>query len=134
MGSVLVGNSGSPDLVRLQGFLRRNGYPYTVLDATHDADSRAVVERFGVLADDLPLLVCPNGTLLKRPTEAEAGVCLGITSELDPTKVYDVAVVGEGPAGLAAAWRARCRTPPGVVCCPRRPGTCPLPPRFNDQW
>ena len=49
VGSVLVGNPGSPDLVRLQGFLGRNGYPHTVLDATNDADGRAVVERFGVL-------------------------------------------------------------------------------------
>ena len=103
VGSVLVGNSGTPDLVRLQGFLSRNGYPYTVLDAAHDADGRAVVERFGVLADELPLMVCPNGTLLKRPTDAEAGVALGITPELDPAKVYDVAVVGAGPAGLADA-------------------------------
>ncbi len=103
VGSVLVGNPASPDIVRLQGFLDRNGYPYTVLDAINDADGRAVVERFGVIPDEMPLMICPNGTLLKRPTDAEAGVCLGITPDLDPTKVYDVAVVGAGPAGLAAA-------------------------------
>ena len=103
VGSVLVGNPASPDLVRLQGFLGRNGYPYTVLDAINDADGRAVVERFGVIPDEMPLMICPNGTLLKRPTDAEAGVCLGITPELDPDRVYDVAVVGAGPAGLAAA-------------------------------
>jgi len=61
------------------------------------------VERSGVLPEELPLMVCPNGTILKRPTDAEAGVILGITPELDPEKVYDVAVVGAGPAGLAAA-------------------------------
>jgi thioredoxin reductase (NADPH) len=103
VGSILVGNPGAPNLVRLQGFLGRNGYPYTVLDATSDADGRAVVQRFGVLLDELPLMVCPNGTLLKRPTDAEAGACLGITPDLDPERVYDVAVVGAGPAGLAAA-------------------------------
>src|SRR5208283_1960279 len=86
VGSVLVGNPASPDLVRLQGFLGRNGYPYTVLDATNDADGRAVVERFGVLPEETPLMICPNGTLLKRPTDAEAGACLGITPELDPEK------------------------------------------------
>ncbi len=48
-------------------------------------------------------MVCPNGTILKRPTDAEAGAILGITPELDPEKVYDVAIVGAGPAGLAAA-------------------------------
>ena len=103
VGSVLIGKSGTPGLVGLEGFLGRNGYPYTVLDASDDADGRAVVERFGVLPDELPLMVCPNGTVLKRPTDAEAGVILGITPELDPEMVFDVAVVGAGPAGLAAA-------------------------------
>ena len=103
VGSVLIGKPGTPELVRLEGFLGRNGYPYTVFDASDDADGRAVVERFGVLPDELPLMVCPNGTVLKRPTDAEAGVILGITPELDPQMVFDVAVVGAGPAGLAAA-------------------------------
>jgi thioredoxin reductase (NADPH) len=102
-GSILIGHPNSPDLLRIQGFLARNGYPYTVLDAETDADARAAVERFGVLDNELPLMICPNGALLKRPSDAEAGACLGITPELDPGTVYDVAVVGAGPAGLAAA-------------------------------
>jgi thioredoxin reductase (NADPH) len=102
-GSVLVGNPGTPDLVRLQGFLRRNGYPYAVLDASAEEGGRALVERLGILPEELPLLVCSNGTVLKRPTDSEAGICLGITPELDPQIVYDVAVVGAGPAGLATA-------------------------------
>ena len=102
-GSVLVGRPGEVNLVRLQGFLARNGYPCTVLDAVADEDGRAVVERFAVALNELPLMVCPNGTLLKRPTDAEAGVCLGITPELDPSTIYDIGVVGAGPAGLATA-------------------------------
>jgi thioredoxin reductase (NADPH) len=103
VGSVLVDRPGAPELVRLQGFLARNGYPYTVLDASADGPGRATVERLGVQPEDLPLMLCPNGTVLKRPTDAEAGACLGITPELDPQTVYDVAVVGAGPAGLATA-------------------------------
>jgi thioredoxin reductase (NADPH) len=102
-GSVLVGRPGEPDLVRLQGFLARNGYPCTVLDASAEGEGRAVVERLGVHPEDLPLMLCPNGTVLKRPTDAEAGACLGITPDLDPDILYDVAVVGAGPAGLATA-------------------------------
>jgi len=102
-GSVLIGRPGAPDLVRLQGFLARNGYPHTVLDAAADEEGRAVVERLGVPPEDLPLMLCPNGTVLKRPSDVEAGVCLGITPELDPHALYDVAVVGAGPAGLATA-------------------------------
>ncbi len=103
VGSLLVGRPGSPDLVRLQGFLSRNAYPYTVLDAATDEEARAAVERFGVQPHELPLMICPNGSFLKRPSDAEAAMCLGITPELDPKTVYDVAVVGAGPAGLAAA-------------------------------
>jgi thioredoxin reductase (NADPH) len=104
-GSVLVGHPGSADMVRLQGFLTRNGYPNTVLDAEDDSASgaRELIGRLGVHTDDLPVMICPNGTVLKCPTEAEAAICLGITPELDPGKVYDVVVVGAGPAGLATA-------------------------------
>lgn len=102
-GSLLIGHPNSPDLLRIQGFLSRNGYPYSVLDVEADEEARAAVERFGVLDAELPLMICPNGALLKRPSDAEAGACLGITPELDPNKIYDVAVVGAGPAGLAAA-------------------------------
>ncbi len=102
-GSLLVGRQDLPDLIRLQGFLARNGYPYSVLDADSDEQARGLVERLGIRADELPLMVCPDGTVLRRPSDAEAGICLGITPELDPRFVYDVAVVGAGPAGLAAA-------------------------------
>jgi thioredoxin reductase (NADPH) len=101
-GSVLVGRPDSSDLNRLEDFLRRNGYPYTVLPADAE-EGRTVMERFGVLPEELPLMLCPNGTVLKHPTNAEAGICLGITPDLDPDKIYDVAVVGAGPAGLATA-------------------------------
>jgi thioredoxin reductase (NADPH) len=103
VGSVLVGQPGESELVRLQGFLTRNGYPNTLLDATQDAEGRALVERLGIHADELPLMICPNGTVLKRPTNAAAASCLGMTPELDPAVVHDVVVVGAGPAGLATA-------------------------------
>ncbi|RZJ05530.1 MAG: FAD-dependent oxidoreductase [Brevundimonas sp.] len=102
-GSVLIGRSEEANVRRLQGFLTRNGYPNTLLDADSDAEGRAVVERLGVSQDDLPLMICPNGTVLKRPSDLEAAICLGMTPDLDPDKVYDVAIVGAGPAGLATA-------------------------------
>ena len=98
-GSVMVGRPADATLLKLQGFLTRNGYPNTLLDVDIDAEGRAVVERLGVVESDLPLMICPNGTVLKRPSEIEAAVCLGMTPDLDPAKVYDVTVVGAGPAG-----------------------------------
>jgi thioredoxin reductase (NADPH) len=74
-----------------------------VLDAASDTEGRAVVERLGIQPDELPVMVCPSGAVLKRPTDVEAGMCLGITPELDTSILHDVIVVGAGPAGLAAA-------------------------------
>ncbi|PWC31070.1 FAD-dependent oxidoreductase [Azospirillum sp. TSO35-2] len=102
-GSVLVGRSSAPDLVRLQGFLARNGYPCFVLDPERDAEARDLVERSAVAEGDLPLLICPDGTTLRCPSNAEAGIALGMTPVLSPDTLYDVAVVGAGPAGLATA-------------------------------
>jgi thioredoxin reductase (NADPH) len=102
-GSVLIGAAGNATLSRLQGFLARNAFPYIVLDATTEGEGRALIERLGILASELPLMVCPNGTVLKNPTDAQAAACLGMTPELTAGKVYDVAVVGAGPAGLATA-------------------------------
>src|ERR1700704_3415185 len=102
-GSILIGHADMPDLVRLQGFLTRNGYPVSILDASSDSEAHALVERLGIHDDEQPLLLCPNGTVLRRPTNEEAGRCLGLTPTLDPSRLYDVAVVGAGPAGLATA-------------------------------
>ena len=102
-GSVLIDRGTSAASLRLQGFLARNGYPCALLDAATDEEARAVVERLAIRDEELPLLICPNGDVLKRPTDAQAGMCLGITPELDAAHVYDLAIVGAGPAGLAAA-------------------------------
>jgi len=102
-GTILIGVPGSADLTRLQGFLTRSGFPNLVLDVATDAEGKALVERIGVTPEDLPLVVCPNGAMLRRPSEAEIAMCLGMTPMLDPENVYDVAIVGGGPAGLAAA-------------------------------
>ncbi len=102
-GTILIGGPGDAHLLRLQGFLTRNGYPNLVVDPKVDGDGRSFVERLALLPVDLPLVVCPNGTLLKRPNEQELSACLGIVPEINPRRIYDIAIVGAGPAGLAAA-------------------------------
>jgi len=102
VGSVLVGAPEDPDLVRVQGFLTRNGYPNQTIDADTQ-EGRELLDKLGVPSADLPLMICPNGTVLKRPSDSDAAACLGITPELDTNKVYDVIVTGAGPAGLATA-------------------------------
>ena len=101
-GSVILGEAGSPDTVRLRGLLTRNSYPHSLIDAD-GPDGKALVDRLGVLPADLPILICPNGAVMRRPSDAEAGVGLGIVPDIEPETVYDVIVVGAGPAGLAVA-------------------------------
>jgi thioredoxin reductase (NADPH) len=102
-GAIIVGIPGTPDVLRLQNFMMRSGLPNVVLDVREDEEARAVAERAGVLPEELPLVVCPAGSVLKCPSNEELAACLGIVPEIDPERVYDVAVVGAGPAGLATA-------------------------------
>jgi thioredoxin reductase (NADPH) len=101
-GPVIVGRTGNGDVLRLEGFLRSNGHPLQSLDPQTDPEAKALIERFQVDPDQLPIVLCPNGKLLRNPGEAELARCLGLVGLIDPTRVFDVAVVGAGPAGLAA--------------------------------
>jgi thioredoxin reductase (NADPH) len=102
-GPVIVGFADDRNVLRLEGFLRRNAHPQQTLDAATDPGAQAIIERFHIDASELPVVLCPNGELLRNPTEAELARCLGLVSPLDPARIYDVAVVGAGPAGLSAA-------------------------------
>ena len=102
-GPVLVGDSKFADMVRLQGFLTRNGIPHTVLDPETSHDAAALIRSHELQRKELPLAVFSDGTLLKRPSEIELGRHLGLLPELDAKRIYDVIVVGAGPAGLATA-------------------------------
>src|SRR5258707_15764233 len=102
-GPVLIGPEASPDMVRLQGFLARNAYPHQLLDPAKDPDAAKLVQQYAPPPADLPLAVCPKGTILKNPSEAELARALGMVPIDERNKTYDVAVVGAGPAGLSTA-------------------------------
>jgi thioredoxin reductase (NADPH) len=102
-GPVIVGRADNGDVLRLQGFLRRNGHPHLQLDPDIDADAKTLIERFQVDPGQLPIVLCPSGQLLHNPGETQLARCLGLLRPIDPDLVYDVAIIGAGPAGLAAA-------------------------------
>ncbi|MEV4777519.1 FAD-dependent oxidoreductase [Burkholderia sp. LMU1-1-1.1] len=102
-GVVLIATPGYPRVHALQGWLNSNGIPNKVLDPQADEQARALCERYRPLPDDMPLVVCPDGSVRKNPSTVELGRCLGTLPELNSNQVWDVIVVGAGPAGLATA-------------------------------
>src|SRR5471030_1555805 len=102
-GPALIGPAEAPATMDLQNFLSSNGHPYTVRDPLLDTQAAALVARLQPKPADWPLVVCPDGSVKIRPSMVEMGQCLGLLPELDEAFVYDILVVGAGPAGLAAA-------------------------------
>ena len=101
-GPVLIGPPQSAGLLRLQSFLNRNGYPHHLMDIAKDADAAALLEHYGAAAADV-LAVCPDGSALLNPTETQLARCIGMVDTVEHTELFDVIVVGAGPAGLATA-------------------------------
>jgi thioredoxin reductase (NADPH) len=102
-GPVIVGHAGDGNVLRLVNFLGRNGHPYVQLDPDTDSCAQTLVERFEVLPEELPIVLCPGGQLLRNPDEGALARCLGLVGPLDEDIVYDVVVIGAGPAGLATS-------------------------------
>ena len=102
-GPIIVGQETDRDVLRLEGFLARNGHPHRRLDPDSDTCARTLLERFALTRIDLPIVLCPNGQLLRNPSENQLARCIGLVRAYDARNIYDVAIVGAGPAGLAAA-------------------------------
>ncbi len=102
-GPIIVGSAESGDVLRLEGFLSRNGHPHQRLDPATDPCAQALIERFRIEPHELPIVLCPNGELLRNPSDDQLARCLGLVKPVDPDKIYDVIIVGAGPAGLAAS-------------------------------
>ena len=102
-GAVLIGSAGAADVMRLKSFLTRNGYPHHLLDPARDPEAKEVIARYTDVAGGLPLVICPDGSVLGNPSEAAVSRQIGLTAPSRSNFVYDVAVVGAGPAGLSTA-------------------------------
>lgn len=102
-GPIILGRADQGDVLRLQGFLSRNGHPYQRLDPAGDPSATTIIERFHLDPEVMPVVLCPGGQILRNPSEQELARCLGLVGPIDPDRIYDVAVVGAGPAGLATA-------------------------------
>jgi thioredoxin reductase (NADPH) len=102
-GPVIVGHVANGNVLRIEGFLASNGHPYRRLDPDTDLEARAIIERFGLTDAELPIVLCPNGEVLRNPSRVSLARCIGMSRSIDAARIYDVAIIGAGPAGLAAA-------------------------------
>jgi thioredoxin reductase (NADPH) len=100
---VLIGSRHSADTMRIREFLSRNGQPFTYEDVETDKGVQALFDRFRVGVNDVPVVICHGGHVLKNPPIEQIASMTGLDPELDPATVRDVVIVGAGPAGLAAA-------------------------------
>ena len=102
-GPIIVGAEGNADVLRLTNFLRRNGHPYQQLDPVNDGCGQTLVKRFEIEPEELPIVLCLTGQLLRNPSEGQLARCVGLVGELDENRLYDLVVIGAGPAGLATS-------------------------------
>ncbi|TDK31205.1 FAD-binding protein [Rhizobium deserti] len=102
-GGVLVGHRDHTELLRIQRFLTRNLCPVEVLDVVADAGAAQAMQEFSIPPSALPALIKPDRTVLSKPSDETLAEELGLFEPPEPGAVYDVAVLGAGPSGLASA-------------------------------
>ena len=100
---VVLGSRYSANTLAAREFLTRDGHPFTYLDLDVDQTAQELLDRFGVSASEIPVVICNNAQVLRNPSPKEIAECLGFNSNIDESQVRDLVVVGAGPAGLAAA-------------------------------
>ena len=102
-GLKIIGSRFSPATHALADFCARNAVPYTLLDLERDPEAESLLRTMGVAASQIPVVIGRDGRWRSNPSITQLGSYLGLVQETEPGEVYDVVVVGAGPAGLAAS-------------------------------
>src|SRR3954469_5565626 len=98
----VVGHRWSDQTEETKAFLARNHVPYRWLDVERDDEARRMVELAEAGIDELPLVLVPDGVTLRAPSALHLAEALGLRTRAEQP-LYDLCIVGAGPAGLAAA-------------------------------
>jgi thioredoxin reductase (NADPH) len=101
-GLRVIGSRYSRDTFRIREFLSKNRVPFIWLDLEENPQVGQLLQQFGVSKTDTPVVSWGRKVLLRNPSNRALAEALGIRQPLAQT-VYDLVVVGAGPAGLAAA-------------------------------
>jgi thioredoxin reductase (NADPH) len=102
IGLRVIGSRYSVDTFRVRDFLAKNRALFTWVDLETDPQVETLLKQFGVTEADTPVVACAHRLMLRNPSNRQLADAIGIHQPLEQT-VYDLAVVGAGPAGLAAA-------------------------------
>ncbi|MEP6923832.1 MAG: FAD-dependent oxidoreductase [Pyrinomonadaceae bacterium] len=102
-GLRVIGARFSTDTFRIRDFLSKNHVLYTYFDFETDKKFGALLKSFHLKESDLPVVGYGQDWLLKNPSNEELAQRIGIKHEIDGNTLFDLAIVGGGPAGLAAA-------------------------------
>lgn len=101
---VLIGKAIDPDIAKLRTFLSRSDYPHKLIEPDAiDQTGKPMLDSYGIHPSDLPAAFIREGCILKKPSVFELASELGLVEKLPSDHVYDLAIAGSGPAGLAAA-------------------------------
>lgn len=101
-GLRVIGSRYSADTFRVRDFLAKNHVLFTWVDVETDPQVDQLLKQFGVTEADTPVVACSKMLLLRNPSNRDLANGIGIRHPLEAA-VYDLVVVGAGPAGLAAA-------------------------------
>ena len=102
-GMRIIGSRSSADARRLREFAARNRLPYVWLDVETSPAAGVVLRHHGIGPDETPIVVMRGGEVLRNPSNVELARAAGFGHGAATGKTFDVAVVGAGPAGLAAS-------------------------------
>jgi thioredoxin reductase (NADPH) len=119
-GPVIVGSADHADVLRLENFLARNGHQHQRLDPKTDPCAQTLIERFHIDAHELPIVLCPNGQLLRNPSEVELARCIGLVRPIGPDKIYSARTRSMTSSSSAPARRVlplRCMQDPRGYRC-----------------
>ncbi len=101
-GLRVIGSRYSADTFRVRDFLSKNRILFTWLDVETDPNVERMLKQFGLTDSDTPVVACGSTLLLRNPSNRELADAIGVHQPL-ADQVYDLVVVGAGPAGLAAS-------------------------------
>ncbi|NYF90166.1 FAD-dependent oxidoreductase [Tunturiibacter empetritectus] len=102
-GVIVIGHSHDAETMRMRQFLVRNGYPNKLIEAESNPTAQLLLNGLNLDPSEMPVVFLPDQRVLRNPSNTVLADELGISNVFEAEEIFDVAIVGAGPAGLAAA-------------------------------